>query len=147
MANLKQRLHRKNSSGSYDVIYLETLASLVKMDDGTTLTSKISSMDTAINGKAASNHTHSEYAANNHDHTHLYVESGNEMNLDYGFAGGVIYFNYRGASAAITDYIFADGLGHSLGALSDFAKRISSTSDITAGSSSLATGTLYLVYE
>lgn len=59
MATLKQRLHRKNSSGSYDTIYLETQASLVKMDDGTTLTSKISSMDTAINGKAASNHTHS----------------------------------------------------------------------------------------
>ena len=34
MATLKQRLHRKNSSGSYDVIYLETTADLVKRADG-----------------------------------------------------------------------------------------------------------------
>lgn len=34
MANLKQRLHRKNASGSYDVIYLETTADLVKRADG-----------------------------------------------------------------------------------------------------------------
>lgn len=55
MAVLKQRLHRKNSSGSYDTVYLETLSDLVLMSDGsTTLTSKISSMDTAINGKAPS---------------------------------------------------------------------------------------------
>lgn len=29
MATLKQRLHMKNSSGSYDVVHLETEASLV----------------------------------------------------------------------------------------------------------------------
>ena len=29
MATLKQRLHKKNSSGSYDVVHLETEASLV----------------------------------------------------------------------------------------------------------------------
>lgn len=34
MANLKQRLHRKNAAGSYDVIYLETGADLVKRADG-----------------------------------------------------------------------------------------------------------------
>lgn len=36
MANLKQRLHRKNASGSYDVIYLETSAAIVKRADGVT---------------------------------------------------------------------------------------------------------------
>lgn len=36
MANLKQRLHRKNASGSYDVIYLETSAAIVKRADGIT---------------------------------------------------------------------------------------------------------------
>lgn len=57
MATLKRRLHRKNSSGGYDIVYLQTSSDLVLMSDGsTTLTSKISSMDTAINGKAAASH-------------------------------------------------------------------------------------------
>ena len=29
MATLKQRLHKKNSSGSYDIVHLETEASLI----------------------------------------------------------------------------------------------------------------------
>lgn len=29
MATLKQRLHRKNSSGEYDIVYLETNAALI----------------------------------------------------------------------------------------------------------------------
>lgn len=52
MATLKQRLHKKNSSGTYDVVHLETSASLVLMSDGTTA-------EAAINGKAASSHNHS----------------------------------------------------------------------------------------
>lgn len=61
MATLKQRLRRKNSSGSYDIVYLETLATVVKMSesDSTLLSAKISSMDTAIAGKASSSHNHS----------------------------------------------------------------------------------------
>ena len=59
MATLKQRLHKKNSSGTYDVVHLETAASLVLMDSGTTVEAKIASMDTTIAGKAASNHNHS----------------------------------------------------------------------------------------
>ena len=58
MATLKQRLHKKNSSGTYDVVHLETTASLVLMDSGTTVEAKIASMDTTIAGKAASSHTH-----------------------------------------------------------------------------------------
>lgn len=59
MATLKQRLHRKNASGAYDVVYMETSADMVLMSDGKTkLSSKISAMDTTIAGKAASSHTH-----------------------------------------------------------------------------------------
>ncbi len=59
MATLKQRLHRKNVSGTYDVVHMETSADMVLMTDGKTkLSSKISAMDTTIAGKAASSHTH-----------------------------------------------------------------------------------------
>lgn len=68
MAILKQRLNRKNSSGTYDTIYLETVATVVKMSesDSTLLSTKISNMDTAIAGKqpkgsyAAASHTHDD---------------------------------------------------------------------------------------
>ena len=56
MATLKQRLHRKNSSGAYDVVHLETSASCVNMDSGVTVEAKIATMDTTIAGKAASSH-------------------------------------------------------------------------------------------
>lgn len=61
MAILKQRLNRKNSSGTYDTIYLETIATVVKMSetDSTKLSDKISSMDTTIAGKATASHNHS----------------------------------------------------------------------------------------
>ena len=70
MAVLKQRLHRKNSSGSYDIVYLEGIANNIKMSDtdSTLLSTKISNMDTAIAGKqpagsyAAASHSHSNYA-------------------------------------------------------------------------------------
>ena len=66
MAILKQRLNRKNSSGSYDTIYLETCATVVKMSetDSTKLSDKISSMDTAIAGKQPAG----SYAAASHSH-------------------------------------------------------------------------------
>ena len=97
MAILKQRLHRKNSSGTYDTIYLETAATVVKMSesDSTKLSDKISSMDTAIAGKqpkgsyAAANHNHNgvyqptgSYAAANHSHngTNLSYDSTRSIN-------------------------------------------------------------------
>lgn len=60
MATLKQRLHRKNGS-NYDTIHLETDASVIHMStsDTTTLTSKLTTMQTSIDGKAASSHNHS----------------------------------------------------------------------------------------
>lgn len=69
MATLKQRLHKKNSAGSYDTIYLETSAEMVLMNDGTTV-------ETAVNNKAASNHTHSGYAATTHKHAVSDITSG-----------------------------------------------------------------------
>lgn len=36
MATLKQRLHRKNAEGTYDVIHYETSSDVVKRPDGTT---------------------------------------------------------------------------------------------------------------
>ena len=69
MATLKQRLHKKNSSGSYDIIHLETSAGLVLMSDGTTV-------EAAVNGKAASSHTHSGYAASSHNHAAGDITSG-----------------------------------------------------------------------
>lgn len=43
MAVLKQRLHRKNSSGTYDTVYLETSASLVLMANGNSAETEIMS--------------------------------------------------------------------------------------------------------
>ena len=99
MAILKQRLHRKNSNGTYDTIYLETIATVVKMSesDSTLLINKISSMDTAIAGKqpagnyAAANHNHSgvyqpvgSYAAASHTHDDRYYTESEVNSL----AGG-----------------------------------------------------------
>lgn len=74
MAILKQRLNRKNSSGTYDTIYLETVATVVKMSesDSTKLSDKISSMDTAIAGKQPKG----SYAAANHNHNGVYQPKG-----------------------------------------------------------------------
>ena len=96
MAVLKQRLHRKNSSGSYDIVYLEGIANNIKMSDSDTtlLSTKISSMDTAIAGKqpagnyAAADHNHNgvyqpagSYAAANHTHDDRYYTEGEVNNL------------------------------------------------------------------
>ena len=74
MAILKQRLHRKNSSGSYDTVYLENIATNIKMSDSdsTLLSTKISNMDTTINGKQPKG----SYAAANHNHNGVYQPAG-----------------------------------------------------------------------
>ena len=96
MAILKQRLHRKNSSGSYDIVYLEGIANNIKMSDSdsTLLSTKIANMDTAIAGKqpkgsyAAANHNHSgvyqpagSYAAASHTHDDRYYTESEVNNL------------------------------------------------------------------
>lgn len=76
MAILKQRLRCKNSSGTYDTVYLETCATVINMSetDTTKLSAKISSMDTAIAGKqAAGNYQPAgSYAAASHTHDDRY---------------------------------------------------------------------------
>ena len=79
MTILKQRLHRKHSSGSYDIVYLEGIANNIKMSDSdsTLLSSKISSMDTAIAGKQPAG----SYAAASHTHDDRYYTEGEVNNL------------------------------------------------------------------
>lgn len=79
MAILKQRLNRKNESGTYDTIYLETIATVIKMSDtdNTLLSSKIASMDTAIAGKQPAG----SYAAASHNHDDRYYTESEVNNL------------------------------------------------------------------
>ena len=79
MAILKQRLHRKNSSGSYDIVYLEGIANNIKMSDSdsTLLSTKITNMDTAIAGKQPKG----SYAAASHTHDDRYYTEGEVNNL------------------------------------------------------------------
>lgn len=53
MATLKQRLHKKNSSGTYDVVHLETSSEVVKRPDGTTVEASLVELKTSVSeGKA-----------------------------------------------------------------------------------------------
>ncbi len=74
MAILKQKLNCKNSSGTYDEIHLRTNTTNIVLSDSdsTLLSSKISSMDTAIAGKQAAG----SYAAANHNHSGVYQPVG-----------------------------------------------------------------------
>ena len=48
MATLRQRLHRKNASGTYDVIHLETESGLVLRSDGTTVEQAITDLTPTV---------------------------------------------------------------------------------------------------
>lgn len=50
MAILKQRMHRKNASGTYDVIHLETEAGVVLRSDGTTVEDALSNPQSISTG-------------------------------------------------------------------------------------------------
>jgi len=83
MATLKQRLLKKNSSGSYDTVHLETSATNVLMSNGTTVEAAINGKAAANHthtaaqvGAAATNHTHSGYAASSHNHAAANITSG-----------------------------------------------------------------------
>ena len=53
MATLKQRLHKKNSSGTYDVVHLETSSEVVKRPNGTTVEASLVELKTSVSeGKA-----------------------------------------------------------------------------------------------
>lgn len=117
MAILKQRLNRKNSSGSYDIVYLETVATVVKMSesDSTLLSTKISSMDTTIAGKAAASHNHS--ASN--------ITSGT-LAVARGGTGQTTLDTAVGTASARAIY--------------------AGTSAMTSGTTALTTGRIYLQY-
>ena len=70
MATLKRRLYRKNDTGTYDTVHLETDASLVYMSNGNTVENQLTShvhddryytegeVNSLVNGKANAYHTH-----------------------------------------------------------------------------------------
>lgn len=100
MATLKQRLRRKNSSGTYDTIYLETCATVVKMseNDSTKLSDKISSMDTVIAGKQPKG----SYAAANHNHNGVYQPVGSYAAASHSHNGANLSFD---STRSINDVI------------------------------------------
>lgn len=70
MATLRRRLYRKNDTGTYDIVHMETEASLVYMSNGNTVENQLTShvhddryytegeVNNLVNGKANAYHTH-----------------------------------------------------------------------------------------
>ena len=100
MAVLKQRLHRQNSSGTYDIVYLEGIANNIKMSDSDTtlLSSKISSMDTAIAGKQPAGN----YAAADHNHNGVYQPAGSYAAASHSHNGANLSYD---STRSINDVI------------------------------------------
>ena len=143
MATLKQRLHRKNASGTYDVIYFETSADLVTGTLGIAHGGTgASDATTARNnlGAAASSHNHDD---------RYYTES--EMNTKL---NGKANSSHNHAASNITSGTLAvarGGTGQTTitPAIGSALLRAiyAGTGDLAAGSSGLTTGVVYLVYE
>lgn len=72
MATLKRRLARKNASGIYEPVHLETSSGLVICPDGTNL-------DTALSKKSPIDHTHTGFALTGHTHE-IYVPTSRTVN-------------------------------------------------------------------
>lgn len=123
MAILKQRLNRKNDSGTYDTIYLETIATVIKMSDtdNTLLSSKIASMDTAIAGKQPAG----SYAAASHNHSAANITSGT-LTVAHGGTGQTTLDTAVGTASARAIY--------------------AGTGTMTSGTTALTTGRIYLQY-
>ena len=119
MATLKQRLHRKNSSGTYDTIHLETSADCItgtlSVEHGGTGATYAAAARTAL-GAAASTHNHN--ASNITSGTLAVARGGTGQTSN---TPAVTTSAYRAIYAG--------------------------TSDMTAGSTALTTGKIYLVYE
>lgn len=124
MAILKQRLNRKNDNGTYDTIYLETIATVIKMSDtdNTLLSSKIATMDTAINGKQPAG----SYAAASHNHSAANITSGT-LAVARGGTGQTTLDTAVGTASARAIY--------------------AGTGAMTSGTTALTTGRIYLQYE
>lgn len=124
MAILKQRLNRKNDSGTYDTIYLETIATVIKMSDtdSTLLSTKISNMDTAIAGKQPAG----SYAAASHNHSAANITSGT-LAVARGGTGQTTLDTAVGTASARAIY--------------------AGTNAMTSGTTALTTGRIYLQFE
>lgn len=94
MAVLKQRLHRKNSSGTYDVIYLENVTTNIKLseNDGTVLYNFLVTLNNNINSKqpVGNYQPAGSYAAANHNHAGVYQPVGSYVQVT-GWDGTNLY--------------------------------------------------------
>jgi len=134
MATLKQRLYKKNTSGGYDTIHLETSASAVLMSNGTTV-------EAAINGKAASNHTHSNYAASTHTHTAAQVGAAATNHTHSGYAAS----SHNHSTANITSGVLpVERGGTGVSTLNDLALTLGDSSAIGHNSVSIYKDTIDL---
>ena len=113
MATLKQRLNRKNSSGTYDTVHLETSSEVVKRPSGTTVESdltnylpKVQNSDSVPeslksgqlvtgqtsliykgNDGTARSINPSNYAAANHNHNGVYQPAGSYAAANHNHSG------------------------------------------------------------
>ena len=141
MAILKQRLNRKNSSGTYDTIYLETIATVVKMSesDSTKLSDKISNMDTAIAGKQPAG----SYAAADHNHNGVYQPAGNYAAASHNHSAANITSGTLAVARGGTGQTTLDTAVGTASARAIYA----GTGAMTSGTTALTTGRIYLQYE
>ena len=141
MAVIKSILHKKNSSGSYDELYLRTRADNVLLTDNSTLLSaKLTTMDNTIASKAAGNHTHTVSQI-----TGLSTSSGYEI-ADIRFTPrGDLDSNWllaNGATISSTDYPELVSILSNIPKYSKFA----TTTVYTSSSNSSANTLLFVKY-
>ena len=133
MATLKQRLHRKNSSGTYDVIHLETSADLITgilaIENGGTGNS------TGLAAKAT------------------ILATARTIQTNLGSTSSASFNGSANITPGVTGTlpVARGGTGQTSNspAVTTTAYRAiyAGTSDMTAGSTSLTTGVIYLQYE
>ena len=143
MATLKQRLHRKNSSGTYDTIHLETSADLIVgtlgVAHGGTGATDAATARTNL-GAAASSHTHDDrYFTESEMNTKLNAKANSSHNHSADNITSGMLPAERGGTGQTTlgPAVETPGVRHIY----------AGTADITAGSTALTTGKIYLVYQ
>ena len=100
MATLKQRLWKKNSSGTYDTIHLETSASLVLTTKGTTVESELNTLSNNLSSLQMNNFTTGGYVG-----TGTYGQS-NPTTFSFNFSPShIIIFGNFGSSRPYGIYI------------------------------------------